>query len=66
MDNCGTFQVPGNWVITEQEGYLYLSDLPLEAENAQVYLVQQTYEEVSFGQRGKSRMGGVSAQRRSL
>ena len=51
--NCGTFQVPGDWVITEQEGYLYLSDLPLEAENAQVYLVQQTYEEVSFDDEAK-------------
>lgn len=40
IEDCGTIKIPKEWVMTEYDGRLYLSDKPLDEEDCTVYFVQ--------------------------
>lgn len=52
IKNCGKIKVPGEWEVTEKDGFVFLTDKPLSEENYKIHIAQvaieyDVYSEVS-------------------
>jgi hypothetical protein len=49
IDNVGTFKVPREWVVTQENYILYITDMPITNENYKIYLIGSIWNDQEDG-----------------
>jgi len=50
ISDVGTFRVPGDWIVTQSNNAVYITDKPIDEEGYKIYLIGKTQSNISLSE----------------